>query len=99
MATAGELGEQIVDLGRWWQDAPPVEIDAVALAGRARQAVLVGEAKWTRRANGAKLRTALASKAEALPNLASSPSYAVAAREQVSDADDVLAITAADVFG
>lgn len=99
MAAAGELGEQIVDIGRWWQDAPPVEIDAVALAGRGRRAVLLGEAKWARRVNGAKLRSALEGKAEALPNLAADPAYAVAAREQVSDAGGVLAITAADVFG
>jgi deazaflavin-dependent oxidoreductase (nitroreductase family) len=32
LAAAGDLGEEIVALGRWWRDAPPVEIEAVALA-------------------------------------------------------------------
>lgn len=99
LAADGDLGEQIVDVGRWWQDAPPVEIDAVALAGRSRKAVLLGEAKWTRKASGRTLRAVLETKAESLPALASDVSYAVAAREQVTDADRVLAITATDVFG
>lgn len=98
LAAAGDLGEQIVDIGRWWQDAPPVEIDAVALAGRNRKAALLGEAKWARRANGATLRAELEAKAKALPDLAADASYAVAAREQVANADRVLAITAADIF-
>jgi uncharacterized protein len=98
LAANGELGEQIVDIGRWWRDAPPVEIDAVALAGRGREAVLLGEAKWARRANGAALRTELEAKAAALPTLADDVSYAVAAREQVKNPEGVLAITAADVF-
>jgi len=98
LAADGELGEQIVDIGRWWRDAPPVEIDAVALAGRGRKAVLLGEAKWARRANGAALRAELEAKAAALPGLAGDVSYAIAAREQVSHADDVTALTAADIF-
>lgn len=99
LAAHGELGEQVVDVGRWWRDGPPVEIDAVALAGRRREAVLLGEAKWARKASGRALRTALEAKSEALPLLARDVSYAVGAREQVTDAEGVLAITAADVFG
>jgi hypothetical protein len=98
LAANGELGEQIVEIGRWWRDAPPVEIDAVALAGRGREAVLLGEAKWARRANGAALRAELEVKAAAVPALASEVTYAIAAREQVKDPEGVLAITAADVF-
>ena len=42
-----DLGEGIVAIGPFWADQPQqVEIDAVALAGRAREAVLVGESKW-----------------------------------------------------
>lgn len=48
LAARGELGEEIVDIGRWWRDSPAVEIDAVALAGRRRTPVLVGEAKRAR---------------------------------------------------
>lgn len=99
LAANGELGPEIVDVGRWWQDSPPVEIDAVALAGRSREAVLLGEAKWSRKVNGPALRAELAEKAKALPRLSPTPTYAVAARDRVTDPGDVLAVTAADVFG
>jgi AAA+ ATPase superfamily predicted ATPase len=98
LAADGELGEQVVDVGRWWRDGPPVEIDAVALAGPRREAVLLGEAKWARKASGRALRTELEAKSEALPILARDISYAVAAREQVTDAEGILAITASDIF-
>ncbi|MGK2937384.1 MAG: ATP-binding protein, partial [Solirubrobacteraceae bacterium] len=51
MAADGELGD-VVAVGSWWQDAPPVELDVVALAGRGRAPVLVGEVKWARRVVG-----------------------------------------------
>jgi AAA+ ATPase superfamily predicted ATPase len=98
-ADAGDLGPDIVALGSWWQDAPPVEIDAVALAGRERTAVLVGEAKWARSVDGERLRYDLERKAEALPRRRSDMRYAVAARERVLAGGEVLAVTAADVFG
>jgi AAA+ ATPase superfamily predicted ATPase len=98
LAANDELGESIVDIGRWWQDSPPVEIDAVGLAGRGRDAILLGEAKWGRRVDGATLRAQLEARASALPKLAANPTYAVAARERIDHADDLLAITAADVF-
>ena len=98
LAAAGALGEEIVDIGRWWRDAPPVEIDAVALAGRERRPVLVGEAKWARRVDGARLLRALQAKAEALPGEPADLRYAVAAREVIDGDADVLAITAADIF-
>ncbi len=99
MAATGELGPEIVDVGRWWRDSPPVEIDAVALAGRRREAVLVGEAKWTRKVNGAALRAELAQKCETLPRPSPTPTYAICAREQVGDPGDSLVVTADDVFG
>ncbi|MEX2106030.1 MAG: ATP-binding protein [Solirubrobacterales bacterium] len=99
LAADGELGPGIVDVGRWWQDSPPIEIDAVALAGRSRKAVLLGESKWARRVDGGVLRTELEVKATALPKLGANPTYAVAAREQVERAEGLLAITAADIFG
>ncbi len=99
LGAAGELGPEIVDIGRWWQDSPPVEIDAVALAGRSRDAVLLGEAKWSRRVNGAHLRTQLEAKASSLPGLNADPVYAVAAREQVDAAAGMVTVTAADIFG
>ena len=99
MAAAGELGDGIVDVGRWWRDAPPVEIDAVVLAGRQREAVVVGEAKWARRVNAERLRRELERKAEALPRRAPTLRYAVCARERVTAAGDEIALTAADLFG
>lgn len=98
LAAGGNLGEEIVDIGHWWQDSPPIEIDAVALAGRSREAALLGEAKWSRRANGAAIRAELERKASALPKLGPDPTYAVCAREQVTNAEGVLAITATDAF-
>ncbi|MGH2969831.1 MAG: ATP-binding protein [Solirubrobacteraceae bacterium] len=99
LAAAGELGPDIVEIGRWWQDGPPVEIDAVALAGRQREAVLVGEAKWARRIDGGRLRRELESRAARLPRVAPDVRYAVCAREAVDGSGDMLAVTAADVFG
>lgn len=99
LAAGGDLGPEIVDIDRWWRDAPPVEIDAVALAGRSREAVLVGEAKWSRSVDGAALRAELTRKAVALPRLAPQLVYAVCAREEVANPNEVLAITASDIFG
>jgi len=89
----------VVDVGRWWRDQPSVEIDAVALAGRERRPVLAGEAKWARRVDGPRLLRTLEAKAEALPGEPDAPRYAVGAREVVDGDADVLAITAADIFG
>jgi hypothetical protein len=99
LAAAGELGEGIVAIGPFWTSAAdPTEIDAVALAGRRREAVLLGEAKWAKRVDGAALRAELERKAAALPRLAAEPRYAACARERVSGPADILAITAADIF-
>jgi len=98
MAAEGMLGEDIVEIGRWWRDAPPVEIDAVVLAGRGREAVLVGEAKWARRVDARREVRAMADKAEALPRRVEALRYAVCARESVDRAGDSLVITAADMF-
>jgi AAA+ ATPase superfamily predicted ATPase len=96
LAAAGELGEEIVDIGRWWRDAPPVEIDAVALAGRDRHPVLAGEAKWATTVDGPQVLRALERKARVLGD---DVRYALAARERVEGDVDALTITADDVFG
>jgi AAA+ ATPase superfamily predicted ATPase len=98
LAEAGELGEDIVDIGRWWRDSPAVEIDAVALAGRRREAVLVGEAKWAKRVNAERSRRELERKAQALPRARDDVRYAVCGRERIDRADGVLAVTAGDMF-
>lgn len=101
LAAKGKLGREIVDVGRWWRDSPPVEIDAVALAGRSRAAVLLGEAKWSREVDGHLMRAELAQKAKALPKLGPSPRFAVGARDEVRNAQaaGVIPITAAHIFG
>jgi AAA+ ATPase superfamily predicted ATPase len=99
LASAGELGEGIVSVGPFWTSAAdPTEIDAVALAGRAREAVLLGEAKWAKRVSAPPLRAELERKAAALPRLAAEPHYAICAREQVDNAAGALAITAEEIF-
>jgi len=99
VAPAGGLGEGIVAVGPFWRSAgEPAEIDAVALAGRAREAVLLGEAKWAKRVSAAPLRAELERKAKALPRLAAEPRYAICARERVDGAGDTLVVTAADIF-
>ncbi|MBA3381771.1 MAG: hypothetical protein H0T97_07895 [Actinobacteria bacterium] len=58
-------------VGPFWADQPQqVEIDAVALAGRDREAVLVGESKWATSEDAGRLSRVLAAKAQALPNRA-----------------------------
>ena len=101
LAARGELGEEIVDIGRWWRDSPPVEIDAVALAGPGRTPVLTGEAKWTRRVDARRVARDLERKAEALPGLrAGTPlRFAVAARERVDNGEGFVVVTAEEVFG
>lgn len=98
-AAEGDLGEGVVAIGPFWTAAAdPGEIDAVALTGRGREAVLVGEAKWARRVDAMRLRSELERKAQALPRQAGDIRYAVCARERVDKADGMLAVTAADVF-
>lgn len=98
LAGTGDLGPDIVDVGRFWRDSPPVEIDAVALAGRRREAVLAGEAKWAKRVDARRVVRQLERKAEALPRRAVEMRYAVAAREAVTNRGDARAITTHDVF-
>jgi hypothetical protein len=100
LAEHGQLAPDIVAIGPFWTTAAqPVEIDAVALAGRARETVLVGECKWARRVDARRIRRELERKAQALPTLREPLQFAVAARERVENIDpDVLPVTAADIF-
>ncbi|MEX2253394.1 MAG: ATP-binding protein [Thermoleophilaceae bacterium] len=99
LAADGELGEGIVAIGRFWTSAEdPAEIDAVVLAGRGREPVLLGEAKWAKRVDASRLRAELERKATALPRPPEAPRYAICARERVDDPGDVLPVTAADIF-
>jgi hypothetical protein len=69
------------------------------LAGRDRQAVLVGESRWARTEDAGRVCRVLAAKAQALPNRAPDLRYAVCARERLTNVPaDALAVTAADIF-
>ena len=99
LAANEELAPDVVGVGAFWSDIPPVEIDAVVLAGRREQAVLAGEAKWARTVNGARIVRELQRKVEALPHLADDIRFAVCAREHVTKAPaETLTITATDIF-
>lgn len=96
----GQLAKDIVAIGPFWTSDPqPVEIDAVALAGRAREAVLLGECKWARKVDGRRIRRELEQRAAALPRLREPLLFAIGAREAVENVEaDILPITALDIF-
>lgn len=99
LAAAGSLPPEIVRIGAFWSERPPVEIDAVALAGRREEAVLAGEAKWARTVDGARTVRELELKVPALPRVAPAVRYAVCARERVRNLPaGALSVTAAEMF-
>ncbi|MFC4060483.1 ATP-binding protein [Planomonospora corallina] len=96
---AAELGPEVVAVGPWWRGDGQHQIDAVVLSGRSRTPVLVGEAKWGRKVNAARIKADLAAKAAHLTRSPGDLRYAVCARESVVNADpDTLTVTAADIF-
>lgn len=97
LAAGGAFGD-VVAIGAFWAGGGD-EIDAVALAGRDRTAVLIGEAKWSRSVDAAPLERALLRKSAALPAVSDQLTLAVAAREEVRNASPgTLTVTAADIF-
>jgi uncharacterized protein len=99
LAVDGTLAPEIVRVGAFWAERPAVEIDAVALAGRREEAVLVGEAKWAQTTDGRRLVGELERKAGALPLLSPDVGYAVCARERITGAPSgTITVTAADIF-
>lgn len=99
MAERGELGPGIVAVGPFWTAGrEAAEIDAVVLAGRRREAVLVGEAKWSKKVEAPPIRRKLEKKSESLPSVSHELRYAVCAREEVVGAEAVVAITADHIF-
>jgi AAA+ ATPase superfamily predicted ATPase len=99
LGAEGALASDVVRIGAFWSERPPVEIDAVALAGRREEAVLVGEAKWARTADAARMVRELEHKASALPLLAANLGYAACARERLTNVPPTtITVTASDVF-
>ena len=73
----------------------------MALAGRSRTPVLVGEVKWARRQTASRLVRQVRAKALRLPGVGDVDDLRVAvyAREQLDDVPaDVVAMTAHDIF-
>ncbi|MCT9931361.1 DUF234 domain-containing protein [Planotetraspora sp. A-T 1434] len=96
---AREIGPEVVAIGPWWLGDGQHQIDAVALSGRSRTPVLVGEAKWAEKVNAGRLKADLASKAAHLTRTPGDLRYAVAARQTIVNADaETLCVTAAAVF-
>jgi hypothetical protein len=101
LAVAGQLGDDVVAVGSWWQPDGRNEIDAVVIAqpDRTRVPVAVGEAKWARHVDAARIKSTLTAKAAVLTDGFADLRYIVCAREQLSRADpDLLTVTAADIF-
>lgn len=85
-------------VGPWWRHDGQDEIDAVALAGRRREALLVGEAKWSRAADGRRLHRVLQRKAARIAANPATLTYVLCAREKVADAPSgTVTVTAADI--
>ncbi len=101
LAAAGELGDDVVAVGRWWTEGrEAAEIDAVVLTGRAREATLVGEAKWARSVEGPRIVYELERKARLMPRAREPLVYAVCARAEVLNAPTgTRVVTARDIFG
>lgn len=101
MADLGQLGPGIVAVGPWWREGGQGQIDAVVLArhNRSTAPVLVGESKWAREVNGARLVHELRSKAQ---NGLADPAalrYAICAREAITALpSDAIGVTAKDIF-
>jgi uncharacterized protein len=101
LAEEGALGADIVDIGPWWDNDSQHEIDAVVLAEPelTRVPVMLGEAKWKRRADGGRIDGLLDAKAAALGADPDRIQHAICAREEVHHArPGTLIVTAADIF-
>ncbi len=99
LAASGGFGGRIVAVGPFWTADGHNEIHVVALSGRARTPVLVGEAKWAREVSAPRLVAELYRKAAALPGAPHELRLAICARERVINLpEDVIAITAEDMF-
>lgn len=101
LASQGALGPKVVAIGPWWTRDGNDEIDAVVMAekDKKRVPVLVGECKWGKRVDAARIKATLIRKATSLSDVDDDLRYAVCAREEIINADDTtLAITAAGIF-
>ncbi len=95
----------VTDVGRFWHQygTDPAEIDVAMLSEPGGRLSVAAEVKWARREEGTRILRSLVRKAHAsnlIPQDGPDPVYVLAAREAVTGRlpDDVLVVTAADVF-
>jgi uncharacterized protein len=93
----GEFGDDVVAVGRQWQDNV-AEVDALIVAGRQRNVVAAAEAKWAKSVDGAKTAAELRAKLQHLEIPITNVRFVVSARQTVTKSEDVLALTAEDIF-
>ncbi|GGS65500.1 ATPase AAA [Planobispora rosea] len=101
LAVAGRLGPSVVAVGPWWRTDGQDQIDAVVIGRRNRTKVpvMVGESKWAREVDAARLCRKLAAKTTELTAAPDDLTYAVCARESIVNASpEILTVTATDIF-
>ncbi|GAA3442161.1 hypothetical protein [Planomonospora venezuelensis] len=84
-----------------WRADGQDQIDAVVIGrrNRTKTPIMVGESKWTREVDAARLCRKLAAKTTELTGSPDDLAYAICARESVTNAaPDILTVTAADIF-
>lgn len=100
MAAEGGLGPDVVAVGPFWSAArDPGEIDALVLAGSGREAVLAGEAKWSRRVDVRRVAQDLSRKVQLVPRARPDLRLALCTRHPVKAPPELLRVTAEDIFG
>lgn len=105
MVGRGEIAEDVVSVGEYWnrQVGPqqdPCQLDVVAIAGRSKKVALIGEAKWAKKHDGARMLKEITAKAGAAKlNLIEKPTWVLCARDEVTHLpENCLSITAHDIF-
>lgn len=99
MVSEGELRDDVVAVGPWWNSNASVEIDALGLAGRSRTPVVAGEAKWAFREDGSRLAHKLREKAQAVPGAVDTITLVLGVREELHHVPEgVVTVTARDIF-
>lgn len=91
----------VVAIGPWWRTGGQDQIDAVILAqpDLTRVPAAVGEAKWSRKVDGARIKAKLIAKAAGLTAEVDRLKYIVCARSEVVRGDDqTMVVTAADLY-
>lgn len=105
MVSRGEIAEDVVAVGEYWnrQVGPqqdPCQLDVIAIAGRSKKVALIGEAKWAKKYDGARMLKGVTTKASlAKLNLVEKPTWVLCTRDEVTNLpENCLSITAHDIF-